>query len=147
MKRLLYILLAIIFTANCASATGRWAIVIGISKYPTQSGWRAISGAKDIGLVVPMLQRNGFSTQNIITLTNEQATKQNIKKAVCGLCGKLQKGDVVYFHFSGHGQLITDLNRDEFDKDGNPKGWDSSLIPYDAQYRYNPTGSILLMTN
>ena len=140
MKRLLYILLAIIFTANCASATERWAIVIGISKYPAQSGWRAINGAKDIDLVIPMLQRNGFSTQNIITLSNEQATKRNIKNAVYGLCGKLQKGDVVYFHFSGHGQLITDLNRDEFDKDGNPKGRDSSLIPYDAQYRYNPNG-------
>ena len=140
MKRLLYILLAIIFATNYTSATERWAIVIGISKYPTQSGWRAISGAKDIGLVVPMLQRNGFPLQNIITLPNEQATKQNIKKAVCGLCGKLQKGDVVYFHFSGHGQLITDLNGDEIDKDGNPKGWDSSLIPYDAQYRYNPNG-------
>ena len=140
MKRLLYILLTIIFAANYTSATERWAIVIGISKYPTQSGWRAISGAKDIGLVVPMLQRNGFPLQNIITLPNEQATKQNIKKAVYGLCEKLEKGDVVYFHFSGHGQLITDLNGDEIDKDGNPKGWDSSLIPYDAQYRYNPNG-------
>lgn len=140
MKRLLYILLAIIFATNYTSATERWAIVIGISKYPTQSGWRAISGAKDIGLVVPMLQRNGFPLQNIITLPNEQATKQNIKKAVYGLCEKLEKGDVVYFHFSGHGQLITDLNGDEIDKDGNPKGWDSSLIPYDAQYRYNPNG-------
>lgn len=140
MKRLLYILLAIIFAANYTSATECWAIVTGISKYPTQSGWRAISGAKDIGLVVPMLQRNGFPLQNIITLPNEQATKQNIKKAVYGLCEKLEKGDVVYFHFSGHGQLITDLNGDEIDKDGNPKGWDSSLIPYDAQYRYNPNG-------
>lgn len=140
MKRLLYILLAIIFAANYTSATEHWAIVIGISEYPAQSGWRAINGAKDIDLVIPMLQSNGFSTQNIITLSNEQATKQNIKKAVCGLCGKLQKGDVVYFHFSGHGQLITNLNGDEIDKDGNPKDWDSSLIPYDAQYRYNPNG-------
>ena len=99
MKRLLYILLAIIFAANYTSATERWAIVIGISKYPTQSGWRAISGAKDIGLVVPMLQRNGFSTQNIITLTNEQATKQNIKKQ-CVVYAENSKKEMLFISIS-----------------------------------------------
>lgn len=40
--------------------------------------------------------------------------------------------DIVYIHFSGHGQRVTDLDGDEND------GWDESWIPYDAYKNYNP---------
>lgn len=135
MKKLLFLYFTIILTVNHAAAINHWAIVIGISEYPTTSGWRKINGANDIGLIVPTLERCGFPAKNIETLSNSQATKQNIYNSIMQLSNKVKAGDVVYFHFSGHGQLITDINGDE----GN-RGWDSSIIPYDAQYKYNPNG-------
>ncbi|MDE7089507.1 MAG: caspase family protein, partial [Prevotella sp.] len=42
-----------------------------------------------------------------------------------------KKGDLVYIHFSMHGQPVEDLNGDEKD------GWDEALIPVDAQMRYS----------
>ena len=38
---------------------------------------------------------------------------------------------MVYIHFSGHGQLVTDVNGDEKD------GWDEAWIPYDAYLHYD----------
>ena len=125
--------LVILFSllSSWAFAQERWAIVVGISEYPTSSGWCNINGANDINIIVPMLQRNGFAPTHITTLANDQATKGNIKNAIIALSNKVKDKDIVYFHFSGHGQLITDINGDE----GN-KGWDESLIPYDADFEY-----------
>ena len=63
---------------------------------------------------------------NIITLCNEQATYYGIQQAFSKILKDAHQNDVVYIHFSGHGQQITDLNGDEQD------GWDECWIPYDA---------------
>ena len=46
------------------------------------------------------------------------------------LINKVNSGDVVYIHFSGHGQQVTDLNGDEEDK------LDEAWIPYDACFAF-----------
>lgn len=137
MKRCIIIIFILLFAAN-VGASNRWAVVIGISDYPRTSGWGRISGAKDIDVVIPILKRIGFEENNINILTDTQATQANIKNTLIELTEKLQEGDVVYFHFSGHGQLITDLNNDERDEFGNLTGYDTALIPYDACYKYDP---------
>jgi hypothetical protein len=82
-----------------------------------------------------MLGVNGFPKENITTLCDSQATYDGILSAFKDLESKLNIDDVVYIHFSGHGQRITDLNGDEFDK------FDEAWIPYDAlqegTYNYN----------
>jgi hypothetical protein len=82
-----------------------------------------------------MLGVNGFPKENITTLCDSQATYDVILSAFNDLESKLNIDDVVYIHFSGHGQRITDLNGDEFDK------FDEAWIPYDAlqegTYNYN----------
>lgn len=45
------------------------------------------------------------------------------------LITRSEKGDVIYVHFSGHGQQVKDLDGDEAD------GYDESWIPYDAYRR------------
>ncbi len=60
MKRLFIFLLCCLFVDRSAIAAERWAIVVGIGSYPETSGWRPINGDKDLGLVVPMLKKNGF---------------------------------------------------------------------------------------
>ena len=40
-------------------------------------------------------------------------------------------GDIVYLHFSTHGQPFEDLSGDEDD------GWDESIVPVDAPIEYS----------
>lgn len=109
-----------------AMAQTKRAIVIGLSSQ-LDCSWTKINGDKDIPYVLKMLRRAHFS--DITILKNEQATKSNIKNTLIYLCKKSQKGDVIYIHFSGHGQQMVDINGDEND------GKDESWIPYDAYKR------------
>ena len=55
----------------------------------------------------------GFDKDNIYTLKNEQATKRGILAALKYLAEVTRPGDVLMFHFSGHGQPVKDLNGDD----------------------------------
>ena len=124
--------LILIFCSLTAAATSR-ALIIGVGDYPAERGWHKINGDKDVPLVTDLLLRNGFERQHIATLVNEQATKTNILRAFHSIAKNAERGDVIYIHFSGHGQRITDLNGDE---KGADKGWDEAWIPYDASKEY-----------
>ena len=54
-------------------------------------------------------------------------TKQNILNAINSLVRVLRSGDEAFFHYSGHGILIKDVNRDE------ETGFDSCIIPADYE--------------
>lgn len=123
-----YILLAVLLSVMALScpATER-ALLVGIGRYDqARTGWNVIHGDNDVALLKPLLKKRGFS--DIVTLTNEQATKTNIVEALKSLAERCGKGDRVYFHFSGHGQPIRDDNHDE----RKGKKYDESIIPYDA---------------
>lgn len=106
------------------------ALIIGIGNYPEDSGWKKINGDKDIPLIEDMLLKNGFKSQNIVELKNEKATRDAIEQEFKNLIYKSKEGDLVYIHFSGHGQQITDLDGDE------ESGFDEAWIPYDAKMTY-----------
>ena len=129
MKKFICIILLIAASYNLSHATKR-ALVIGIGNYPEASGWAKINGDKDLPIVRDMLLANGFQSKDIVELKNESATADAIRKALDALVGKAAKGDVIYLHFSGHGQQITDLHGDEED------GFDEAWIPIDAQFSY-----------
>lgn len=124
-KQLIIILLAI---SCCMSGFSiNRALLVGIGQYDTSiTGWNKIHGDNDVELLKTKLAENSF--KDIITLTNQQATKSQIVKALTDLAGRCNPGDKVYFHFSGHGQPIRDDNHDE----GATKKYDESIIPYDA---------------
>ena len=103
--------------------------MIGIGDYPEESGWCKIHGDNDISIVTEMLEENGFEQVQI--LSNKAATKKGIMDALDNLAKKAIRGDVIYIHFSGHGQQITDLDGDE------PDGYDEAWIPYDACKDYS----------
>ena len=111
-------------------AQSRHALLIGIGDYPCESGWSVIHGDNDISIIKAALIRQGFPTDNILQLLNSDATKDNILHAFETIANHCQQGDIVYVHFSGHGQQITDLNGDEED------GFDEAWIPYDAKKSY-----------
>ena len=117
----------LILISISALAQDKYALLIGIGKYPDGSGWNTIHGDNDIPIIESFLINNGFSADNIEELSNSSATKVAIMESLEKLRMKATRGDVVYIHFSGHGQQITDLNGDEKD------GYDEAWIPYDAK--------------
>lgn len=122
----LYIILLIGFLP--AKSTTKRALLVGISDYPEnksvqEATWTSIHGANDVLLIEKTLKNQGFKVK---TLTNANATASKIRKALNKLLSESMTGDMVYIHFSTHGQPVEDLDGDESD------GWDESIIPYDA---------------
>ena len=132
MKKVWCLILLIFLPLFAFNAWGqsRHALLIGIGNYPEDSGWNLIHVNNDISIIRDALIRQGFSSENVLQLIDSEATKENILLSFDKLSGRCQVGDVVYLHFSGHGQQITDLNGDEED------GFDESWIPYDAKKVY-----------
>ena len=110
-----------------SNAQEKRALVIGIGDYPSESGWNKIHGNNDVRLIHQTLLSQGFHDNNIIQLIDSEATYENILSKMQILLDSASKNDVVYVHFSGHGQRITDLNGDE-SKDRLDESW----VPYDA---------------
>lgn len=130
MKKTTYIAALLTLILTCVlpiEAKTRRAVVIGLGEQLDKS-WGKINGDKDVPLVVSMLKSNGFT--DIATLTNSKATKAGIVNVFNSLINRSQKGDIIYIQFSGHGQMMTDMNGDEKD------GFDEAWIPYDAYLKY-----------
>lgn len=131
LKRLAILTILLTTCIINASAVTKRALLIGLSTYPkykqSQLNWNNIHGANDVALVGGTLKRQGFT---ITTLTNQQATAQAIRKAFAKLTRQANPGDLVYIHFSGHGQPFEDRDGDETD------GWDESIVPYNAGLHY-----------
>lgn len=125
MRRIVITLLICSFLGSIY-ATNR-ALLIGIGKYKTGTQWSEIHGDADVDLLKPLLEKKGFE---VTTLKNDEATKQGIVAALNQLIKECNKGDNVYFHFSGHGQPMEDLNGDE------ETFYDQTMVPYDAVIYY-----------
>jgi len=57
----------------------------------------------------------GFAEKNIRTLTDFQATKKAMQSEISKLIGRAREGDVLLFHYSGHGANVPDRSGDEAD--------------------------------
>ena len=122
-KIIVILLLATIVSAMYAQT--RRALVIGIGQQEDK-GWGKINGDRDVPFVEEMLKNAKFKMENVKKLVNQQATKAAIVNAFKSLESTSKCGDIVYVHFSGHGQQMRDVHNDE--KDGLDECW----IPYDA---------------
>lgn len=113
------------FSAQCQT---KRAFLVGISEYtnltqPSDDVWSNIHGANDVELLSQTLKKQEFIIKKLI---NKAATANNIRKSLSSFSEKCKSGDIVYLHFSCHGQPFEDYDRDESD------GWDEALVPYDA---------------
>ena len=122
---------ALLIEVQTVNAETKRALLVGISDYGNAmedpNKWANISGANDITLLTPAFKAQGFS---VTSLVDSEATHAGITKALDKLAKESKKGDLVYIHFSMHGQPYEDLNGDEED------GWDEALIPVDAEMLY-----------
>ena len=124
-------IIAALFGWQPLSAATKRALFVGISDYGNAkedpNKWSNISGANDVMLLSPLFCEHGYT---VTSLVDSLATHANITKALEQLAKDSKKSDLVYIHFSMHGQPFEDLNGDEED------GWDEALIPVDAQMYY-----------
>lgn len=105
------------------------ALLVGINKY--SDDLNPLQGCvNDIDMQQQLLiNRFGFHPKDIIILTDAQATRKGILEGFEEhLIKQAKPGDVVVFHFSGHGGLVSDPDKD------NPNGLNSTLIPVDSSY-------------
>ena len=130
MRFRLVLFMAVLLLSSVVYAQRKRAFLVGISHYDTAlTGyqWNNINGVEDINLLNPALKKQGFATT---TLLDEQATFDNIVSKITLFSDKTKKGDIIYLHFSAHGQPIEDVDGDEED------GWDESIVPIDAYKIY-----------
>ena len=133
MRRLIITILCLLSVVWPIHGQTKTALLVGISEYSknnieaNDSVWSNIHGTNDVELLVPTLTRQDFS---ITTLRNKEATAIKIRKTFKKFTSFCHEGDLVYIHFSCHGQPVEDLNGDE------PEGWDEALVPIDAQKTY-----------
>lgn len=128
MQRFVYVIM-LMLTACTLTAREKRALAVGIGVYQDPA-WGKIHADKDLAYVGSILEMYGFT--DVTFLKNEQATKEEIVKSFEGLECRCKEGDVVYIHFSGHGQQVKDISGDETD------GYDEAWIPYDAYRKCCP---------
>jgi hypothetical protein len=103
------------------------ALLIGINKY--QAVPKLQGSINDIETMRQILiTRWGFSEKYIAVLKDEAATRAGILAALDQFVKESGPQDTVYFHFSGHGSQVEDLNGDEKDD-----GLDETIVPQDGR--------------
>ena len=130
MRYRLLIIGVIMFISSFSFAQRKRAFLVGISHYDTAlTGyqWNNINGVNDVELLSPILLNQGFQ---IVSLLDKEATFEAIIKQLSLFVKKSKAGDIVYLHFSTHGQPVEDISGDEAD------GWDEAIVPIDAYKQY-----------
>ena len=114
-------------TTGDASSSTKRALLIGINKYravPKLQG--SLNDVQTMQQI--LLTRWGFLDKNISMVTDEAATRAGMLAALEQLVKDTGPNDTVYFHYSGHGSQVEDLNGDETDD-----GLDETLVPQDGR--------------
>jgi hypothetical protein len=130
-------------TVDAQPVGRRRALLVGIDDYTAgrldpQPGaapvpgrdWPNLKGAvSDAGAMEELLVRlYGFDRSDIITLTDQAATRVAILQALDQhLAEAAAKDDVLFFYFAGHGSQVRNSLSDELD------GLDESIVPADSR--------------
>jgi len=117
----------VVAQVGAAPAAGvKRALLIGINHYQSVPGLQG--SVNDVETMREILTtRWGFAARNITVLTDENATREKMLAALNQLVQESGPEDTVYFHYSGHGSQVQDLNGDETD------GLDETIVPQDGR--------------
>jgi len=106
------------------------ALSVGINKFKNFPQYNLNGCVKDVTDITDMLKQFlGFNSSEITVLTDEQATKANIMKAVTAMVDEAKSGKLnyIFFHKSTHGTQVPDKNYDESDHS------DEAFVPHDLE--------------
>ena len=115
---------------------GKFALLVGINNYKYPDRISPLAGS--INDVEEMRQlligKFEFPPDNIVVLTDSQATHAAIINAIqTQLAAKAQTGDIIVFHYSGHGSQMKDVTGKMI------SGVDETIVPYDSR---DPEGRV-----
>jgi metacaspase-1 len=107
----------------------RKAIVVGINDYASQPALRGcVNDCTNMGLALGEFA--GFGNNDVQALSDEFAGKRDIEDQLGWLVDGARDGDLLAFHFSGHGSRVPD--QDEPDEPIDRL--DEILCPYDMTF-------------
>lgn len=106
------------------------ALTVGIN-YPGQP--ISLRGCVNDSKTIENLLRTRYGFEDITVLLDNQATTERMKRELRNLIEGARPGDVLFFHFSGHGTQIID----DSDPDHEPDGLDEVICPVDFNWQTN----------
>lgn len=112
---------------NEPAAPNKRALLIGVNKYPNLPAHSQLRGCEnDVAAVRHMLVTTfKFPPENVRVLVSEEATEEAVRAALEKLLDDCGEGDIVVFHFSGHGSQMAA-------KGEKARGYDESIMPHDS---------------
>jgi hypothetical protein len=142
-----FFLLCCSFYFSLSFSQTKHAIIVAIADYPTnekgETIWKDLSSNNDVELVKAMLKEQQFTESNCTYLIDKEATPENLDKAFESLIVKLKEGDIVYFHYSGHGQQVADIKpkkRKGIIGGDERDGYDEAFALYNAPMKFDKKG-------
>jgi len=121
---------------TAAQTSTKLALLVGINKYKYSDRISTLAGSlNDVEEMRQLLiGKFEFPPENILVLTDSQATHAAIISAIqTHLIAKAQPGDIVVFHYSGHGSQMKDVTGKMI------SGLDETIVPYDSR---DPAGKV-----
>jgi hypothetical protein len=100
------------------------SLFVGINAYPSAPLYGCLD---DVATAHALTAPLGY-TADARTLRDGEATGAAIESGLRWLLAGLKPGDVAFFHYSGHGSWVRDLDGDE------PDGRDETLVPVDFDF-------------
>lgn len=86
-----------------------YALIIGIDNY--SGAWDKLNNAVSDAKAVETILKSKYQFDNIITLYNAEATRENILAKLEWLMNTVKEDDNVFIYYSGHGEYNKTLNK------------------------------------
>ncbi|MDJ0908271.1 MAG: caspase family protein [Woeseiaceae bacterium] len=132
--------------AIAADRNNRYALIVGVSEYPSLEGKDLYGPANDARLVADTLTNWGFERGDIRIVADgvegaELPTRAAILDAMEDLIDDVRDGDFVYLHFSGHGSRQPVVVRGDGASE-EPDNFDEIFLPRDIGYWDDGTDAV-----
>jgi Caspase domain len=120
-------------------------LLVGVGAYQNPEAWSPLDGPpKDVArLKKTLMERFGTPSDKLVTLSEEQATRDGIQKEILALVEAAQPGETVIFYYAGHGFATANRQPPEgavYEKfDPEDDGLDECLVAVDAPKPSDPT--------